>query len=809
MRSPLVLLAASVAAACTWVLVLDRVDSGEVPRLASPPSVSAPSGRSRPAPLARLQTDDPALVSAGPVERLDAARAMLTSVDWHGRVEEARGGAPIADALVRLSLDDYAVEASSGADGHFELAAFRDPGATLLVSHPRHVDLRVAEPELREGRVFRLERSGAIRGVVEGLGADGPDIEVGLWSSTGRRLDGPPLASVAPAPDRTFRFDDLDPGSYGLGVIGGDVPLVFQDGVFVRPPEETFVRLTIPSGFALAGRAVLGDGRPVAEVEVDALPEIQGIDDGIERLSARLVETDEDGRFRFTGLAEGGLDLSLVTPWGARRGARVNVSTYTAHEELEFTFAAPARISGVVRDADGGPASARVGVFGEEGRGRRGGFGFDEEDAVARLLESAAAVVRTAGDGRFVLEQVPAEEKLWIFALPGDEDPEGRGATAVLLEPLAAGSFRDDVELTLSAAVPRAGRVVDGEGNPLAGARIQLWRDMFGRRMPLGDVESDSAGEFVIFGASGADEFLFASLEGYGRAWKQLDDVPAGELVEIVLSPGLGVSGRVVDGSGYAVAGVSVQLRRDRRNSRSGRTDEYGRFEIGRLSEGAYEVRVDGDGWRLAAAERPSVVVPTDQELLLEVRRGPLEAPVRIVGEAIAGETRGPIPNLRLDGMRGGTVRIEGTRFELEGMRPGHARLELEASGYETWRLPPRVFAPGEQVDLGTFELWRAGEVRLRVLDGRGRAVRKATVRLKPLSHLDGGVGLERGPITVPFNRRERDWPYRRSVPRRKFELEVRERGFATYREVVTLDNRRSYLTVRLERGLRPPTGDK
>ncbi len=742
-----------------------------------------------------------------------AATADSAWAQWDGRVEDALSGAPLANAVVRLQRDGERVEAITGDAGEFSIWASRDPDLTLLVAHDSYVDLREARPDLSPGRVLRLDPSGSIRGALRGPGAAAGDSQVALWSSSSREFDDEPLARTTPDGELAFGFDDLAPGLYGIGVVGGHGPLVFKEGVLVRPPTTTIVTLEVPSGLGLSGQVVEGDARrPVARARVSVQCEIQGIDDGVERLSNRDAETDDEGRFTVAGLAEGTAELDVRSPWGARRRLNESVSSLGPQDEVLVVFPEPARIAGIVRTSLGAPATAIVGVLTDRDRNlRRGLF----EDVRRRGLEALDETVHawTGADGRFVLDRVPSTERLYLFALPDPEDAEPEGPASLRLDRLAPGQSVEDVELALVASTAVTGRVTDEEGAPIPGARVELVRELLSEWQTIDEVETGESGSFVLHGAVRGQGSVVASHHDYDRRRVRLNERSLEEPLELRLSTSPTAHGRVVDEAGRAVADVVVRLRlqRNRRSSRSDRTDEFGRFRLERLAPGTYQVELRDAEWRLSAPDEEQLVeIPSREELVLVAHCGPLELPASVGGEVLDAATGAAIPNLRIDGARGGVLLMQGRRFDLQGMRPGEASLELEASGYETIRTEARIYTPGSHAELGTFALWRAGDLRVSVVDPDGNPLRGATVVLHALPLSEGGAGAERGPLPIPEERRwrrgrgrsrDRGGAYARDdVPLRAYDLTVRRDGFRLHRTRIELRERRTELRVELTR---------
>ena len=110
-----------------------------------------------------------------------------------------------------------------------------------------------------------------------------------------------------------------------------------------------------------------------------------------------------------------------------------------------------------------------------------------------------------------------------------------------------------------------AGRVLNADGKPLAGARLYASKRLV-------DPKADSADGLVHIGAAGADstfrvtfqaagrqrEYLVAHAPGLGADWVDLGEAKAGEAVTLKLVKDQPITGRVLNTEGKPVAGVSV-----------------------------------------------------------------------------------------------------------------------------------------------------------------------------------------------------------------------------------------------------------
>ena len=130
-------------------------------------------------------------------------------------------------------------------------------------------------------------------------------------------------------------------------------------------------------------------------------------------------------------------------------------------------------------------------------------------------------------------------------------------------------------------------------------------------------------------------------------------------------------------------------------------------------------------------------------------------------------------------GLRGGTWRVDGTAFELRGLRPGKFDIRATSGGFETASIPVRTLSAGEEVDVGEIRVRPATRVEVSVLDHLGRRPRGLRVRL----------------FRLPADRGGRDDLPRRveldEDPRRRGRFEASGVGRANWRLVVEQDRKR------------------
>lgn len=483
-------------------------------------------------------------------------------------------GVPVATALV--SEPSRGAPAASGAARREAVAL--EPSVAI----PSGASSASAEAALLlPGRV--LDREGrAVAGVEIALEAATPDAEV--------------LARSRSEVDGTFRFP---PPS-------GPALLRARDAAFetvlagvTDANRRAEVALVVAPRIAFAGRVVTGDGAPISGASVELwidpyLPVSTAEALDYCRPVARTASSDESGRFRFESapaLREALLRVSH--PGFETRNLRAPRAS-TGALELVLERPAGARlVRGVVRDELGRPAPGAIVSTATDWAMADGDGRFELVQASGTMAERLVAV--QPGGGATVLE-LPAPLPEWLAldlsrrsgTITGSvRDARGQpvpGARVWLADPTAMGEAENG---------PRFAEALRVE--PAAG----LWHW----------VESDADGAFRIAGLfersyrlRAADPRTLVLSEAVTRP---------GEHVVLVLSEEretARLSGRVVDDTGRALAGVVVKAARScfqfpgaQRTHSDGlalpctRTDAEGRFTLGPCALAETLLHVEGD----------------------------------------------------------------------------------------------------------------------------------------------------------------------------------------------------------------------
>lgn len=370
---------------------------------------------------------------------------------------------------------------------------------------------------------------------------------------------------------------------------------------------------------------------------------------------------------------------------------------------------------------------------------------------LTRPITPALPEAHVDGEGRIIAGGLPGGV-VWSLRFTSDAHVD-----AVVEVPMVTVGETTAVDLPLDQGVRVAGAVVDGDGDPVAGAAVRLrsWR-YHDESLTVGTgVEGTTGpdGEFDLGGLRPGPVTVIVEEEGYLRAEVDLGEQESGAHLEdtrIALEGGLSLTGIVVWPDGEPAAGARVRYRTV--GARFRKDDEVlsgedGRFEIAGLTGGAYELHGSGRRKRETLVTTARAVAGAG-ELRLELLAG-ARFTGRVVddrGEAVARARVAARPL----GLASGLARVNGRAdggdgtFELSGLTPGV--WEVSATAKDHGRgLPLRVDVPGGGGGL-TLTLPRHGALAGFLQTDGGAAVPGATVavgRRSVTTGPDGAFALE------------------------------------------------------------------
>lgn len=460
-----------------------------------------------------------------------------------------------------------------------------------------------------------------------------------------------------------FVVEDLAPGRFDLHVQAEGLAPALVPGVEI-PDGEGPVDLgevELEAGLSLEGRVVDSSGDPVAGVRVAATQmSVVRAAAGSARRAVPEAYTGAAGRFRVVGLRAGEpAQLTVEREGYATR--RLPWVAIPPPEPLEIVLEPGSTVAGLVVGGDGEPvAGARVTAeAADAGPG----------SAPASWRQSAV----TDEEGRFEITDI-AGGKLWLQAqarglLPGEKVPVE----------VPSGGVLDNVRLTLEAGATVLGRVRSPDGEPVAGARIEVLAGdrSFGRRSFLSrsDTATDGDGRYRLEGVPTGPQSLAATQQDYARAVRDLDVRPGENRLDFELAAGWEVAGRVIDAAGAPVPGSAVTLRPAEGSRQETTSGPDGAFAFQGVAEGTWRLRAEKPGQGVGEVPQPLTVAGADLTGL-EIR---LEAGGRLLGRVL-GLTLDELAEVQVfahspgQGMRLAQPDYEGA-FVFEGLAAGDWRI--------------------------------------------------------------------------------------------------------------------------------------
>lgn len=380
-----------------------------------------------------------------------------------------------------------------------------------------------------------------------------------------------PPRTVISEEDGGFAFDELVGRPYtlvarGAGGIAGPVtakltatsePVVLH----LRPAAKVTVRVAT------------ADGKPVDGATV----ELRGTDDQREtsKKGVAIFSAVVPGGYQIAGWAEG---YAHVFQW-----LQVGSGETTA----ELVLLPGARVAGTVLDEAGKPvAGARVVYSGAS-------------DWMQQADDRRDAVV-SGSDGGFAFPAMPAGS----FRFLASHDALAPGSSTLVT--LDGKTERTGVTITMAQGATIAGRVVDGSGKPVAGARVRIGSAQ--RTMIVAaprQAYSDDKGHFEISGMP-RRELVAVAIHETASSQSVPVDATKGDVGSVTLTLDVTgtIAGIVVDPKGQPVEGAQVSAGPNFRDSRAAPdmvnwrlrgfprelTDAGGRFTLTGLAPGSYLV---------------------------------------------------------------------------------------------------------------------------------------------------------------------------------------------------------------------------
>lgn len=503
-----------------------------------------------------------------------------------------------------------------------------------------------------------------------------------------------PIASVATGADGVFALS-VNGGApareFRVRLEGGSIVTALVSGTFDAQETEDLGDLAVVKGARLAGRLETEQGTPVAGAEVLLFPS-RGTGGGLEP-TIQKTKSGPDGAFRF--------DLALPD----RNEVSVRV------DGLWIQPLSNVRTGAIASPMIARAAGSIVGTIRRSDRQTPAGGVLVRFETLGKTRW-----VETGADGSFVLKEVPA----------GTGTLLADGGDAGFAEILGARASANPVTANLTPGARLEGRVVNAvNGKPVPRAKVTA----LGPRGLL-STRSGADGRYLLrnfvpgrFQVRG-DEPRYTPWEKSGVV------VRAGEIrkLDLPLTPGVSISGKVVDETGAPVAGAKGSLSpatqtgiRSFLRGLAGQEEtafvsgSNGAFRASRLRSGDnLRLTVNHPSYEAGALAglslppgtvRSGLTVVLRQGMVLsgivkdEKQEGVPGAEVTLTQVRSFGNARGGMM-LNLAGPMAGRPESEKTggdgSFTFRGLSPGDYQLQVRRSGYATETVSPLKLVRGE-----------------------------------------------------------------------------------------------------------------
>jgi protocatechuate 3,4-dioxygenase beta subunit len=491
--------------------------------------------------------------------------------------------------------------------------------------------------------------------------------------------------------DGSFAFDSLAAAEYR---ISAEKDTYFGEDTISLDATSDPLELKLVSGPAMIVHVVTKGGAAIADAKVEG--------------GGRTAITDRDGAAKLRGLELDGTLLEVSAKgYATERSTVATGDDPKATVEHTVTLGTSAPIEGIVVDEDGKPVAKASVDLRNAIRSWSDNVDADEQGHWHADNFGAGKIIASASGEAHVATKDLIIDHDGVHAKTGVVIRVERGATV-------------------------SGVVLDASGKGVEDASVSC---------NGGGGRSDASGKFTIKGLQAGDNEISASLGSRGSQLQRFTLAKGGHKDVVIVLVESSIAGIVTGTHGEPLEDIQVYARSETLTGGFGRTDEHGRFDLGGLTPGQYELVAERNsdrqyiqkGVTISTGTRNVRLVLPDVAKL--VGRVVLDGkPVDYFGVSIHDDPEGwGSPDV---------VRSPDGRFEQRDLRPGRWSLTIVGTSFERIDVKNIDVGEGKIVDLGDIAVARGRSVRGRVTDESGVPIANALVAVSDHTWAQDDDGL-------------------------------------------------------------------
>ena len=618
--------------------------------------------------------------------------------------------------------------AKSGKDGRFVINDLPEGKVTAEARAPGHAPSRSGSVTLPKGDLeLLLDPAGGLTGLVTDTGGDpvaGAEVSVASRAESGVKR-----RSAKSGPDGHYRIPDA--ASESVSAMTVRAPKFLDASREGPAPADGVVDFVLERGGSITGTVRGYDGKAPAAFRVGVRPAREGEPPGKPAIEFK----DPTGVFRVDDLDPGTYTVEVLAErYASVDKADIEVKAEQVTDLGTLTLLSQSMLRGrAVTARDRAPVESAavriVPIAGTDGRD---------------LSAPTSWTATTGADGTFTTPELPAG----TFDLTIEHPQFAPARTRVTFRP-DADTPEMLVEMFRGGAL--TGSVVDAKLLPAAGVRIVATQGTDGESR-IADTASD--GQYFMDGLTPGTWTVTRQQvrqAGSNASDTKLAAIREGETttVDFDEKPRVTVSGVVIKGDA-PVPNVSIYFvaidNSVPRDGTSATADGDGRFQVGLLHGGRYQVSVVFPGTSNTGGHSVVTLNIPDQP---EVQQN-IVFSTQAIGGRVVDEGRKGVKGALVTAVRQGTVpgdsprqsttmTIDDGTFRIEGLDPGSYRVTARAKAFASAEEFPVVVADDQPEPDLVLTLQRGWIMRGRLLDPQGRGVPGALVVVAPNGASESG----------------------------------------------------------------------